>query len=167
MIYETNTGAINTLGYIYDNLKDDTGVNGPQLATLVTTIFPDNWNADYLYGKDDYSFGHGGKITTKTLDRNWYEDEEGKSIYREVVTTQLMQGNYVIAGVWLDTTTSRLTSNKAGGGVTSHWVVIRGVQDGYVYINDPFTNTTGIYSWGEFINAAKADGSAIVIVSPR
>jgi len=82
-----------------------------------------------------------------------------------MITLQILQGNYVIAGVSLDTSTSRLTSQKAGGSVVAHWVVVKGIQGNYVIVNDPFTNTTTAYSWNDFIGAANADGDAIVIVS--
>lgn len=56
-------------------------------------------------------------------------------------------GHYVIAGVSQDPGTGLLSPNSTGVG---HWVVRTAIENGYIYINNPYTNRKQRYSWEYF-----------------
>jgi hypothetical protein len=156
MIYETATGQVNTLGYIYQGSRYTTretgaGTNPAELATIFAMTFPVGWRAlvynlsdvQYFEAGNQYAVWQGSARRSLTQ----YSSDEIK----RMITSMLLGGNYVVTLVSQDTAVGGGLKPRGDG--TLHWVDIYGVTDKYVYINNPFTNRKERYTWSEFLSS--------------
>ena len=89
------------------------------------------------------TFGTNDYYNESALSKNWWIGPDGESTMQDQIASMISNGDYVIIGVYLDTSTGRIVSN----GGTPHWVVLTGMAGNTAIINDPFDNQTEYYTW--------------------
>jgi len=160
MIYETVTGKQNTLGYIYGGIKGTTrkptgGSNGYQFAQQFANTFPSGWKAhsyflSYVYyfevGNPRHTKGSPGALSTSMTKKS---ADEIKDLIRKMLT----DNTFVIAGATQSTRMEGAGATRLHPRGVGHWVVVTGVSDQYIYINNPFMNRREAYTWGEFMES--------------
>jgi RHS repeat-associated protein len=150
MVYGTVTGVDNSLSYIYTassgtGRPTGAGTNAYQLGQQFAGSFPSGWQATsyYLNYVAVFEAGNKNHLSYDTVDRSL--TQYGMNEVIETLAGMLSNNHYVIAGVSQDTETGRLSPNGVG-----HWVTVKKITEGYIFINNPFTNTTQRYTWDEF-----------------
>jgi len=160
MIYETVTKKQNTLGYIHQgskgtSRKDNGGTNAYQFAQQFANTFPAGWKAhayylNYLYYFETGSSYHlsespGGLKKSITT----YSPSEIKAM----ITKMLTDRTFVVAGASQSTLMEGPGATRLNPKGVGHWVVVAGVSENYVYINNSFMNRRETYTWDEFMES--------------
>ncbi len=160
MIYETVTRKENTLGYIYQGSKDTTrkstgGSNAYEFAQQFANTFPSGWKAHSYYLSYLYYFEAG---TPRHL-----PDSPGalsKSLTKKSATeiknmiAKMLNGHtFVIAGATQSTLMEGAGAARLNPNGVGHWVVVSGVSNEHIYINNPFMNRRETYTWEEFMES--------------
>lgn len=157
MVYETITRQDNTLGYIYKGSKNTTrkptsGSIAYELAQQFANTFPAGWKAHCYYLSYLYHFEAGSQ-------RHLPDSPGGlkKSLtqistaeLKAMITKMILSSTFVIAGVTQNTKMDGLGAARLKPKGVGHWVVVTGVSDEHVYINNPFMNRRETYPWEEF-----------------
>ncbi|HKJ40237.1 MAG TPA: C39 family peptidase, partial [Anaerolineales bacterium] len=160
MIYETATGKQNTLGHIYQGSKGTTrkptgGSNGYQFAQQFANSFPPGWKAHSYFLSYVYYFEAGNPRHTKDSPGALPISLTSKSAdeIKEMIRKMLTDNTFVIAGASQSTRMEGPGAARLNPRGVGHWVVVTGVSDQYVYINNSFMNRREIYTWGEFMES--------------
>jgi RHS repeat-associated protein len=170
IIREAMTGETNTLGAVYwtNPTPLDVGTSAQELAYIAAKALPPGTEvtASQFRVTGTYEGGTGKRLSYEpALNDNW-ADIDGDSMVdydyiQSMIYTSIFQGNYIIIGGYLSTSTGRL---KAGG--VCHWVVISAVSpEGFEVVN-PYYNRIEEYSWDYFWDGV-FDNSMLIIKPPR
>ena len=160
MIYETATKKQNTLGFIHQGSKGTSrrtngGTNAYQFAQQFSNTFPDGWKAHAYYLNYLYYFEAGNP-------RHLSESPGGvkKSLtantpaeIKAMITNMLKDGAFVVAGASQSTLMEGPGAARLNPKGVGHWVVVAGVSENYVYINNSFMNRRETYTWDEFMES--------------
>ena len=155
MIYETAFGLSSQLDHVIDtlNITSGTGVGDlayifDQITVGFVGIVYDGANVNY-YGMENLGYSC---LTKNNL--------------KERLLAMLAAGHYVIIGVSIEQQHGLLTDRRD----TAHWVVVTGIDENYVYINNPFNNEKEKYTWDFFLSSVLAFDSeqisALEIINP-
>lgn len=160
MIYETATKKQNTLGYIYQGIKGTTrkatsGSNGYQFAQQFANTFPEGWKAHSYFLSYAYYFEAGnprhlpdspGALKTSMTRKSAAE-------IKSLITGMLTDNTFVIVGATQSTRMEGPGATRLHPKGVGHWVVVTGVSDEHIYINNPFMNRRETYTWAEFMQS--------------
>jgi hypothetical protein len=136
MIFETETGFKNSLPWIYAMRPpsamdtNDEGTNDEELALIAGRL------------RGPFS-GWGVNAQTRRTD---ITNADGLA---NTLADMLRQDHYLVVGVTQDKYGPNLV-NRGTDSSCLHWVVVYGVDENYVYIVNPYTNTRQKYTWEEF-----------------
>ncbi|MDX1379227.1 MAG: C39 family peptidase, partial [Anaerolineales bacterium] len=147
MVYETITGKQNTLGYIYQGIKGTTrkptgGSNAYQFAQQFANTFPNGWKAHCYYLSYLYYFEAGsprhmpdspGPLKTSMTRKS------GTGI-KDMIKKMLSDETFVVAGATQSTRMEGPGAARLHPRGVGHWVVVTGISDEHIYINNPFMN---------------------------
>ena len=160
MIYETVTGKQNTLGYIYEGSKGTTrkptgGSNGYQFAQQFANTFPSGWKAHSYFLSYVYHFEAGNPRHTNDSPGALPKSLTSKSSdeIRDMIKKMLTDKTFVVAGASQSTRMDGPGAARLNPRGVGHWVVVTGVSDQYIYINNPFMNRREAYTWQEFMES--------------
>ena len=160
MIYETATGKENTLGYIYQGTKGTTrkptgGSNAYEFAQQFANTFPQGWKAHSYYLSYRYHFEAGKPRHLPDSPGPLSKSLTQKSVteIKKMITKMLNDNTFVVAGATQSTLMDGPGAARLHPKGVGHWVVITGVSDEHVYINNPFMNRREIYTWNEFMES--------------
>ena len=160
MIYETVTDKQNTLGYIYQGIKGTTrkatgGSNGYQFGQQFANTFPAGWKAHSYFLSYLYYFEAGtprhlpdspGALKTSMTRKSGAE-------IKNMITKMLTDNTFVIAGATQSTLMEGSGAARLHPKGVGHWVVVTGVSDEHIFINNPFMNRRETYTWDEFMES--------------
>jgi hypothetical protein len=158
MVYETITHQENTLGYIYQGSKNTTrkptsGTIAYELAQQFANTFPAGWKAHCYYLSYLYDFDAGSQrhlqsspgALSQSLTKKTPAELKG------MISRMVMDRTFVIAGVTQNTNLEGLGAARLRPKSVGHWVVVTGVSEESIYVNNPFMNRRETYSWNEFL----------------
>jgi predicted double-glycine peptidase len=160
MVYETVTNKQNTLGYIYQGSRNTTrlpngGTNAFEYAQQFAGTFPAGWKAYTYYLSYLYYFEAGNLHYLKESPGALSKSLTSKSTaeIKSMLTQMLSDHTYVIAGVSQSTLMEGPGAARLNPKGVGHWVVVIGVSDEYIYVNNPFMNRRETYKWDEFMQS--------------
>lgn len=160
MLYETITGQENTLGYIYQGIKGTTrkptgGSNAYEFAQQFANTFPTGWKAHCYYLSYLYYFETGSPRHTPDSPGALKTSMTKKSNdqIKNMITKMLVDKTFVVAGATQSTLMEGPGAARLHPKGVGHWVVVTGVSDTYIYINNPFMNRRETYTWDEFMES--------------
>ena len=160
MVYETTTNQQNTLGYIYQGSKDTTrkptgGTNAYEFAQQFANTFPSGWKAHAYYLSYLYYFETGNPRHLPDSPGALSKSLTSKSAteLKSMITKMLTDHTFVIAGATQSTLMEGSGSTRLHPKGVGHWVVVAGISDKYIYINNPFMNRREAYLWDEFMES--------------
>ena len=160
MLYETVTTKQNTLGYIYQGSKGTTrkptgGTNAYEFAQQFANTFPAGWKAHSYYLSYLYYFEAGKPRHLPESPGALSESLAKKSTaeIKSMITKMLSEHTFVIAGATQSTLMEGPGAARLHPKGVGHWVVVTGVSDEHIYINNPFMNRRETYTWDEFMES--------------
>jgi RHS repeat-associated protein len=160
MILESSTGDTDTLYDIYSASPSSRGWNRPtgsySVGQQFAGSFPTGWSAiSVTYGEvARFKAGDQSEISYVSNSPAGASSITSANALAMRFADMLASGHYVIAGV------TQLKSDPSGGvpglvnngtdNSVGHWVVVTGVSDNHVFINNPYTNRKERYTWKQF-----------------
>ena len=160
MIYETATKKQNTLGYIYQGIKGTTrratsGSNGYQFGQQFANTFPPGWKArshflSYIY---HFEAGHPRHMPDSPGAMKVSMTKKSPTEIKGMFAKMLAEKTYLIAGATQSTRMEGSGATRLHPKGVGHWVVVTGLSDTHIYINNPFMNRRETYTWGEFMES--------------
>jgi predicted double-glycine peptidase len=160
MIYETVTSQQNTLGYIHQGSKNTTrkptgGTNAYEFAQQFANTFPSDWKAHTYYLSYLYYFEAGNSRHVKDSPGALGKSLTQKSPteIKNMIIKMLVDNTFVIAGASQSTLMEGAGATRLNPKGVGHWVVVAGISDQYIYINNPFMNRRETYTWAEFLES--------------
>jgi uncharacterized protein YvpB len=159
MILETATGRTDTLPDIYSASPSTRSWNEEtssyELAQQFTGSFPFGWSIVATTYNEVAQFTAGNPKYTSYVSNspNGLSNVDTADELAMRLAAMLSQGHYVIAGVSQYTSGSATLANRGASGSVGHWVVVTGVSDKYVFINNPYANRKEQYTWDQFFQS--------------
>jgi RHS repeat-associated protein/CSLREA domain-containing protein len=169
MILETATSKVNTLSSIHSaspsTRRWNDGTSSYELAQQFAGSFPTGWTATGItYG--EVSTFRSGMTSYSSYVSNSPDGVSNVSSTEQLIMLLvgiLRNGNYVIAGVSQYLGGTAGLANRGANGSVGHWVVVTGISNEHVRINNPYANREERYTWQEFYQSWRY---SLVVISP-
>ncbi len=156
MILETNTGKTDTLHSIFSASPStrswNEGTSSYELGQQFAGSFPSGWKAIAVTYGEVACFSAGNLAYTSYVSNSplGASNVDSADELGMLFASMLNDGSYVIAGVTQYTTGSAGLANRGASGAVGHWIVVTGVSNQYIYVNNPYANRRERYTWSEF-----------------